>query len=108
MSKCRIQWSVEWLGQKNHTYIGFRNNRHLASTGEHTVKALIERSLTVLTGVDSTDDRSARFTGNGKGVSGAVTQSASIHRFITCCRALDWSCQNHGLKKMVFKVTSSQ
>ena len=37
MSKCRIQWPVEWLGQKSHTYIGFRNNRHLASTGEHTV-----------------------------------------------------------------------
>ena len=36
MSKCRIQWPVEWLGQKSHTYIGFRNNRHLASTGEHS------------------------------------------------------------------------
>ena len=40
MSKCRIQWPVEWLGQKSHKYIGFKNNRHLAFTGEHTVVAM--------------------------------------------------------------------
>ena len=40
MSKCRIQWPVEWLGQKSHTYIGLKNNRHLAFTGEHTVPPL--------------------------------------------------------------------
>ena len=37
MSKCRIQWPVEWFGQKSHKYIGLKNNRHLAFIGEHTV-----------------------------------------------------------------------
>ena len=34
VSKCRIQWPVEWLGQKSHKYIGFRSNRYLAFIGE--------------------------------------------------------------------------